>query len=233
MIGSSRFSYWIAIRLTRYRAHPAHSYVHLHIAVRAENLYLPQCIDVHQQVQVYDYSNQYPFARVQARSFNKNTQLQYVLIDQDANEKYFSVDQQSGFLHLLPLSSNSNRLKSDYLLTVQAKEVLSKLTVNCYVKIHWIRRRQLTPRFLHSNIYEVNLPELDRQSGRLRQRLFQIVALLTNSVYNDKLEVRYRMVGFNQHFIINRQTGYIAAKQTLKAYGIYEFKVSVIYYSKY
>ncbi|CAF3629425.1 unnamed protein product, partial [Rotaria sp. Silwood2] len=35
----SNTSYWLSIRLTRYRAHPPHSYVHIHISIREENFY--------------------------------------------------------------------------------------------------------------------------------------------------------------------------------------------------
>ena len=229
LIGSSKASYWLPIRLTRYRARPAHSFIYVHVTIRAENLHLPQCDDLYQIVQIYDHSIQYPFAQIQANSFNKNSALQYTLVDQDSNENQFTIDQQTGFLRMLPVNPNSNRIKSDYILTIQAKEIPSKLATNCYVKVHWIRRRQLTPRFIHTPFYDITLPELNRQSGRLRQRLFQIIALLDHRVYDGKLEVRYRMVGFNQHFIINRQTGYIAAKQALKAYGTYEFKVSIVF----
>ncbi|CAF4174661.1 unnamed protein product, partial [Rotaria sordida] len=143
------------------------------------------------------------------------------------------IDKQKGFVQLSSIIHNNNnnnnnnnrRLKSDYLLTINALDNQYKLSVNCYLKIHFIRRHQLIPKFLSSSIYNIDLPEIQYHSGRIRQRLFQIIALLDNHVYDKKLEVRYRFVDSNQHFIINRQTGYIAAKQPLNPYTIYEFQV--------
>lgn len=97
--------------------------------------------------------------------------------------------------------------------------------MNCYLKVQLIRRNQLTPRFISAPVYNVDLPEIQYNSGRLRQRLFQIIALLDHNVYDRKLEVRYRIVDSSQHFIINRYTGYIAAKQPLNPLTIYEFQV--------
>ena len=225
MLGSGKLAYWLPIRLTRYRAHPPHSYVHVHVAVRPENFYLPQCLDIYQDVRVYDYAIQYPFARVQGVSLNRNSALQYKLIENDPKEKIFSIDQQTGFLHLLPVAQSQRRLKADSFLTVQAIDTQYRLSTDCYVKVHLIRRRQLVPRFIQAPQYQIDLVQLERQSGRLRQRLFQIIALLENTVYDRKLEIRYRMVDANQHFIINRQTGYVAAKQPLEAYSTYEFTV--------
>ena len=201
--------------MTRYRAHPAHTFIHIHLTIRAENLYLPQCRTIYQQVQVYDYAIQYPFARIQTQSsMSKQSVIQYRLVndrlsdDEQKKDKIFSIDKQTGYLYLLPVvQQNSRRFKSDFLLTIEAMEMSMKLTVNCYMKVHLIRRRQLIPRFYHNSNYQINLPQLTRQSGRLRQRLFQIIALLDHQVYDRKIEIRYRMVGSNQHFIINRQTG--------------------------
>ncbi|CAF1436676.1 unnamed protein product, partial [Adineta ricciae] len=223
LIGLSKSSYWLTIRLTRYRAHPAYTFVHLHISIRQENFYLPQCVDVYQNIKVYDYASQHAFHRVEAVSLNKNSHLQYSIVD---NEKLFSIDQRTGSLSLLSSNQNNNRrLKSDYLLTVVAFDTQYKLSAHCYVNIHLIRRRQLIPKFFSAPNYNIDMIEIDRQSGRLRQRLFQIVALLDTKVYSKKLEIRYRIVDSNQHFVINRQTGYIAAKQPLKAYTTYEFNV--------
>ncbi|CAF3595684.1 unnamed protein product [Adineta steineri] len=225
LIGLSKSSYWLAIRLTRYRAHPPHTFVHIHLSIRQENFYLPQCVNIYQNVKVYDYSTQHPFARVEAISLNKNSLLQYSINDNDQYEKIFSIDQRTGFLNLLPSVSNNRRLKSDYLLTIKTFDIQYKFSVNCYVNIHLIRRRQLIPKFIYSPSYNINSYEIERNSGRLRQRLFQIIALLDNKVYDKKLEIRYRIADTNQHFIINRQTGYVAAKQPLKAYTTYEFNV--------
>jgi hypothetical protein len=213
--------------LTRYRAHPPHTYIHIHLSIRQENFYLPQCVDLYQIVKVYDYSIQYPFARIEARTLNKHSLIQYSL---DTNDKIFSINKQTGYLHLLPSVQTHRRLKSDYLLTTKAFDTQSKLSINCYVKVHLIRRRQLIPKFLSSKNYQVDLPEIHADSGRLRQRLFQIVALLDSEVYNKKLEIRYRFIDSNQHFIINRQTGYIAAKQPLNPYTTYEFNVKIKIY---
>ncbi|UJR27505.1 hypothetical protein I4U23_008789 [Adineta vaga] len=222
LIGLSKSSYWLTIRLTRYRAHPPHTFVHIHLSIRQENFYLPQCVDIYQNIKVYDYANQHPFHRVEAISSNRNSLVQYSI---DGNEKLFSIDQRTGSLSLVSSKQNSRRLKSDYLLTIKALDTQYKLSVNCYVNIHLIRRRQLIPKFFSEPIYNINLLEIGLESGRLRQRLFQIVALLETKVYNKKLEIRYRIVDSNQHFIINRQTGYIATKQPLKAFTTYEFHV--------
>ncbi|CAF4406563.1 unnamed protein product, partial [Adineta steineri] len=170
-------SYWLAIRLTRYRAHPPHTFVHIHLSIRQENFYLPQCVNIYQNVKVYDYSTQHPFARVEAISLNKNSLLQYSINDNDQYEKIFSIDQRTGFLNLLPSVSNNRRLKSDYLLTIKTFDIQYKFSVNCYVNIHLIRRRQLIPKFIYSPSYNINSYEIERNSGRLRQRLFQISTL--------------------------------------------------------
>ena len=228
LIGLAKSSYWLVLRLTRYRAHPPHTYVHIHLAIRQENFYLPQCVNLYQNVKVYDYSIQYPFTQIEAHSLNKHSLLQYSL---ENNEKIFAINKQTGFLHLLPSIQTNRRLKTDYLLTIQAFDTQSKLSTNCYVKVQLIRRRQLIPKFLSTTIYQINLPEISAHSGRLRQRLFQIVALLDPQVYEKKLEIRYRFTDSNQHFIINRQTGYIAAKQALNAYTTYEFNVKSRFFS--
>ena len=222
LIGLSKSSYWLSLRLTRYRAHPPHTYIHIHLSIRQENFYLPQCTDLYQTVKVYDYSIQYPFARIEAKTFNKQSVIQYSLED---TEKFFSINKQTGFLHLLPSVQTNRRLKSDYLITTKAFDTQSKLSINCYVKIHLIRRRQLVPKFLPADNYKIDLPEIHTDSGRLRQRLFQVVALLDTEVYDKKLEIRYRFADTNQHFIINRQTGYIAARQPLSPYTTYEFNI--------
>ena len=200
------------------------------MSIRQENFYLPQCVDIYQTAKVYDYATQHPFARVEGISLNKNAILQYALAadnddDGQANEKIFAIDKRTGFVSLLPAIQSHRRYKSDYLLTVKAMDNQYKLAVNCYVKIQLIRRRQLVPKFIYAPMYHIELPEIDRQSGRLRQRLFQIIALLDNQVYDRKLEIRYRITDANQHFIINRQTGYVAAKQPLNVHATYEFKV--------
>ncbi|CAF5103164.1 unnamed protein product, partial [Rotaria sp. Silwood1] len=223
LIGLIQSSYWLPIRLTRYRAHPPHTYIHIHISIRQENFYLPQCINIYQNVKIYDYLIEYPFARIEATTINKNSFIEYTIIDNDKNDKIFSIDKQKGFIQLLTTIQNNRRLKSDYLLIINALDNQYKLSVNCYLKIHLIRRQQLIPKFIYSSIYNIDLPEIQYHSGRLRQRLFQIIALLDTHVYDKKLEIRYRIVDSNQHFIINRQTGYIAAKQPLNPYTIYEF----------
>ena len=221
LIGLPKSTYWLTIRLTRYHAHPPQTYFHIHLTIRQENFYLPQCLDLYQTVQVYDYSIQYPFARIQASTLNRNSLIQYSL---ENNEKIFSINKQTGFLHLLPIIQNQRQLKSDYLLTVKTTDVQYKIASQCYLKVHLIRRRQLIPRFLLSEL-QIDLPEISYQSGRLRQRLFQIIALLNHHVYSKQLEIRYRFPDQNQHFIINRQTGYLAAKQPLMPYTTYEFPI--------
>jgi hypothetical protein len=167
---------------------------------------------------VYDYLIENEFARVNALSLYDNIQLEYSII----NGKLFSINKQTGFISLL---SNKYLLKSDYLLTIRAFDKQHRLSVDCYVKINFIRRRQLTPKFFYSTIYKIDLIEISTNNKRLRQRLFQVIALLDHKIYEKNLEIRYRIIDSNQYFIINRQTGYIAAKQPLLPYTIYEFNV--------
>jgi hypothetical protein len=175
-------------------------------------------VDVYQNIQVYDYSIGNEFARVQGLSLYEDIQLQYSII----NEKIFSINRQTGLISLL---SNNHLLKSDYLLTVRALDNQHQLFVDCYLNIHFIRRRQLTPKFFYSSIYKIDLIEISTNHQRLRQRLFQVIALLDHKIYEKNLEIRYRIIDSNQYFIINRQTGYIAAKQPLYPYTTYEFDV--------
>ncbi|CAF3916710.1 unnamed protein product, partial [Rotaria sp. Silwood1] len=120
LIDLSNASYWLSIRLTRYRAHPPHTYVHIHISIRQENFYLPQCINIYQNVKIYDYLIEYPFARIEATTINKNSFIEYTIIDNDKNDKIFSIDKQKGFIQLLTTIQNNRRLKSDYLLIINA-----------------------------------------------------------------------------------------------------------------
>lgn len=214
----------MSLRLTRFRAHPPHTYIHAHLSIRQENFFFPQCQDLYQTVRVYDYATQYPFVQIETKTLNKQSHIQYSLVN---DEKIFAINKQTGFLHLLPSIHAQRRLKSDYLLTANVFDLQSKLSVACYVKVQLIRRRQLIPQFISSTIYKADLPEIPLGSNRLRQRLFQIVALLNPQVYDRKLEIRYRFTDINHHFIINRQTGYIAAKQPLDPYTTYEFNVSL------
>jgi hypothetical protein len=221
----SNSSYWLSIRLTRYRARPPHSFIRIHISIREENFYLPQCVDNYQHIKLYDYSIQNPFIRVQALSLYDNAHLQYSIIKNNINEKIFSINKQTGFIQLMTSMQNNHISKSDYLLTVQALDKQHQLSVDCYLKVHFIQRQQLTPKFLYSPIYNIDLAEISYKNGRLRQRLFQVVALLDHQVYHRNLEIRYRITDSNQYFIINRQTGYIASKQSLYPYTTYEFDV--------
>jgi hypothetical protein len=70
--------------------------------------------------------------------------------------------------------------------------------------------------------------EISSHSKQLRQRLFQIIALLDHQIYNSKLQIRYRILDFQQDFIINRQTGYLAAKKPLKSSNIYRLNVRIL-----
>ena len=223
LIGLSKSSYWLSLRLTRFRAHPPHTFIHVHLSIRQENFAFPQCQDLYQTIRVYDYATQYPFAQIQPITFNKQSLVQYSL---DNNEKIFAINKQTGFLHLLPTIHTQRRLKPDYLLTTNIFDPQSKLSTSCYVKVQLIRRRQLIPQFFAPAVYRADLPEITAGSSRLRQRLFQVIALLNPQVYDRKLEIRYRFTDINHHFIINRQTGYIAAKQPLNPYTTYEFNVS-------
>ncbi|CAF1202193.1 unnamed protein product, partial [Adineta steineri] len=218
-------SYWLPIRLTRYRAHPPHSFIHIHISIREENFYLPQCIDNYQYIKLYDFSIQYPFTSIQALSFYDNIHLEYTIIKNNINEKMFSINKQTGFMQVLPLIENNYLTKSDYLLTIKVFDRQHQLSVDCYLNINLIQRYQLTPKFLYSSIYNIDLIKSASNYERLRQRLFQVIALLDHEVYDKNLEVRYRIIDPNQYFIINRQTGYIATKQSLHDHRTYEFNV--------
>ena len=218
-------SYWLSICLTRYRARPPRSFVHIHISIREENFYVPKCVDIYQNVKLYDHLIQYEFAHVQALSLYEHVHLQYSIVDNNINEKIFSVNKQTGYIQLLTSIKSNNLLKSDYLLAIRASDNQYQLSVDCYLEVNLIRRYQLIPKFLYSSVYNIDLLEISSNSNRLRQRLFQVIALLDNKIYDKNLEIRYRIVDANQYFIINRQTGYIAAKQPLHPYGIYEFMV--------
>ena len=61
--------------------------------------------------------------------------------------------------------------------------------------------------------------------NNIRQRLFQVIALLDQRIYNKNLQIRYRLVDTQGYFIINRQTGYIAAKKPLNPHAIYRLNV--------
>ncbi|CAF3379747.1 unnamed protein product, partial [Rotaria sp. Silwood2] len=194
----SNTSYWLSIRLTRYRAHPPHSYVHIHISIREENFYLPQCVDIYQNIKIYDYLIQSTFAYIQALSFYDNIHLQYSIINNNnINENIFSINKQTGSIQLLSSIQNNHLLISNYLLTIQALDNQHQLSVDCYLEINFIRRQQ--------------------------QRLFQVIALLDHEVYDKNIEIRYQIIDFNQYFIINRRTGYIASKQLLHSNRTYEF----------
>ncbi|CAF0982632.1 unnamed protein product, partial [Rotaria sordida] len=222
-------SYWLSIRLTRYRAHPPHSFVYIHISVREENFYLPQCIDIYQNIKIYDYSIQSTFAYIQALSFYDNIHLQYSIINNDLNEKIFSINKQTGSIQLLSSSSSSNQNNhlsiANYLLTIQALDNQHQLSVNCYLEVNLIRRQQLIPKFLYSSTYNIDLIEISSYNKQLRQRLFQVIALLDHEIYDKNIEIRYQIIDSNQYFIINRRTGYIASKQLLYSNRTYEFNV--------
>lgn len=218
-------SYWLSIRLTRYRAHPPHSFIQLHITIQEENFYTPQCVNIYQSVKIYDYSMPIStIARVQALSFYEKIQLKYSIISDNAEDNVFSIDDQNGSIQL----NLNNQLSSlsNYLLTIRAYDNQHDLSVDCYLDVNIIRRNQLTPRFLHSSVYSIDLIESSLNIQRLRQRLFQVIALLDHKVYDKNIEVRYQITDSNQYFIINRQTGYIASKQVLIPNRTYEFTVS-------
>ncbi|CAF4433190.1 unnamed protein product, partial [Adineta steineri] len=126
-------------------------------------------------------------------------------------------------MQVLPLIENNYLTKSDYLLTIKVFDRQHQLSVDCYLNINLIQRYQLTPKFLYSSIYNIDLIKSASNYERLRQRLFQVIALLDHEVYDKNLEVRYRIIDPNQYFIINRQTGYIATKQSLHDHRTYEF----------
>ena len=216
-------SSWIAIRLTRYRAHPPHSFIHLHLSIREDNFYLPQCVHIYQNLTFYPYSIPYPLARVQAVSLYDDAELEYRLINNKINERFFVVNRLTGSIQLLPAVQFD---QTDFLLTVRALDHEHQLSVDCFVRIHSIQRRQLTPKFDYPSIYDINLIEIPANSPRLRQRLFQVIALLDHTVYHRNLHIRYRIDDPEEYFLINPQTGYIAAKRPLQSSRIYQLHVS-------
>ncbi|CAF1545949.1 unnamed protein product [Rotaria magnacalcarata] len=218
----SNATYWLSIRLTRYRARPPHSFVHVHISVREDDFYSPQCVDIYRNVKIYDYSIPSIFARVSALSFYDDIQFQYSIVNDSTNKNMFSIDKKTGSIQLNP----TNHLTlSNYKLTIEALDRQHQLSVDCYLEVNLIRRNQLTPKFFYSPIYYIDLIETSLNSQRLRQRLFQVIALLDHKVYDKNIEVRYQIMDSNQYFIINRQSGYIASKQILEPKKIYEFSV--------
>ncbi len=88
-----------------------------------------------------------------------------------------------------------------------------------------IQRWQLTPKFIYSSIYNIDLMEISSDSKQIRQRLFQVIALLDHKIYNKNLQIRYRILDSKEYFIINRQTGYIATKKPLNPHTTYRFNV--------
>ncbi|UJR21665.1 hypothetical protein I4U23_024742 [Adineta vaga] len=230
---TTNLSYWLSIRLTRYYAHPPHSFIRVYISINEENFYLPQCVDNYQQIKLYDYSIQYPFINIQAITFYDNIHLQYSLLNDTTNEKIFAIDKQTGFIQLLWPHQTIRLSKSNYLLTIHALDSQHQLSVDCYLKVDLIQRKQLTPKFIHSPIYNIDLVDISSSSTRIRQRLFQIIALLENDSYEKNLEVRYRITDLNQYFIINRQTGYIATKQPLYPYTTYQFNIEAFTVAHY
>lgn len=221
----SNSSYWLSIRLTRYRARPPHSFVYLHLTIREDNFYLPQCLHIYQTIKLYDYSIPYPLARIQAISLYDDVQLEYFLMNNTINENIFSIDKQTGFIQFLP---SIDLVRSNYLLTIRAFDNQHHLSVDCFLKIHHIQRRQLTPKFSYSSMYNIELMEISSNSKRLRQRLFQVIALLDHQIYSQHIQIRYRILGFQQDFIINRQTGYLAARKPLKSSTIYRLNVRIL-----
>ena len=219
-------SYWLSIRLTRYYAHPPDSFIRIYISVIEENFFLPQCLENYQYIKLYDYSVQYPFINVQAITFYDNIPLHYTIVNDSTNEKIFTIDKQTGFIQLSWPHQNLRRTNSTYLLAVRASDYQHQVSVDCYLKVKLVQRLQLTPKFIHSSVYNIDLVDASSSSGRLRQRLFQVIALLNNDIYEKNLEVRYRITDTNHYFVINRQTGYIATKQPLYPHTTYHFYVS-------
>lgn len=215
-------SFWIILRLTSYRAHPPHSFVHIHLSIREDNFYLPQCVHIYQNLTIYPYSIPYPLARVQAVSLYDSVELEYRLIDNDLNERFFAVNRLTGSIQFLPAIQLE---QSNYLLTVRALEKQHDLSVDCFVEIHAIQRRELTPKFQHPSIYHLDTTEIPAHSSRLRQRLFQVIALLDHPIYHRNLHIRYRIVDLEEYFIINPQTGYMAAKRSLEFGRTYQLNV--------
>ena len=222
LIDAPNATYWLSIRLTRYRAHPPHSFVHLHATIHEDNFYLPSCLHVYQHVKFYDSSVQSSLARVQGVSSYPHLDLQYSLVNE-----IFSIDQYSGFIQLRSTVSSpqQQQLPSDYRLTIRVFDVRHHLSVNCYLSVHLLQRNQLTPTFLSPSTFNLDLLEISPGSERLRQRLFQVAALLEHRIDDRALEVRYRIVDLDDYFIVNAQTGYVAAKQALYAHSVYEFNV--------
>ncbi|CAF0721029.1 unnamed protein product [Adineta ricciae] len=217
--------YWLSIRLTRYYAHPPHSFIRIYISVIEENFFLPQCLENYQYIKLYDYSVQYPFINVQAVTFYDSIPLHYTIVNDSTNEKIFVIDKQTGFIQLLWPHQNLRRANSTYLLAVRASDYQHQVSVDCYLKVKLVQRLQLTPKFIHSSVYNIDLVDASSSSTRIRQRLFQVIALLDNDIYEKNLEVRYRITDTNHYFVINRQTGYIATKQPLYPHTTYHFYV--------
>ena len=218
----TNFSYWLPIRLTRYRARPPHSFVYLHLTILEDNFYSPQCLRIYQTIKLYDYSIPHPLARVQALSLYDHVHLEYSLMNNTINERIFAIDKQTGSLRFLP---SIDRVQADYFLTIRAFDPQHHLSVDCFLRIDHIQRRRLTPKFAYSSIYNIELMEISSDSDRLRQRLFQVIAVLDDQIYNPNLQIRYRIVDTQEDFMINRQTGYLAARKPLKSSTIYRLNV--------
>jgi len=207
--------------LTRYRANPPHCHVHFYFRIHEDNFHFPQCRNVYQNLKFYEYSITYPLTRIQGTTIYEHIQLEYYLKSNSVNEKYFSIDKHTGFIQFLPSIKISHLNQSEYFLTIQIHDPEHLLFVDCYLKMNFFQRKDLLPRFLYSPMYNLDLVE----SQQIRQRLFQIPALLNEQIYHKNLRIRYRLIDTNNTFLLNKQTGYVAAGKSLNPHRIYQIHV--------
>lgn len=186
----------------------------MNVRISEDNFYLPKCIETNQNLQIYDYSISNPIGRVQARGFYRNSNLRYSLINETINENLFNVDRWTGEIYF---RSNRKNL-SNSILVVRAADRHG--FVDCFVHIQWIYRHELTPKFLQTSIYDLDFIEIHSEFFQ-----FQVAAIFDHKFYEKNLEIRYRIVRKNDHFMINPRTGCIATKTKLNRNEIHQFDV--------
>ncbi|CAF1573648.1 unnamed protein product, partial [Didymodactylos carnosus] len=220
-------SYWLTLRTTIFNARPQFSHIHVYISIRNENNFIPQCHHVYEEITLVE-QHQTPFIQIKAVDKEKDDQLNYAIVEGDEKQLFY-IDSNNGQISFQrPMHQRQD--KRIYVLTIRVSDSgRPTLSSDCLLKVNVLRRKDVRPQFLHNeneNTYYFELPEINR--SRLKQRLFQIVAILNlpeKMQFNNNLQIRYRLLDPTKHFVINKETGYIAARQSLTSYSIYSFQI--------
>ena len=203
------------MRLTRYRAHPPTTYAHVYISIEEDNFDVPQCQKVFQTIKLYEFAVSNPISFIRTE-YHRDSFL-YLLMNSNSE---FTVDPRTGAVNY------RNSFPIDSTLAVRVFDEQFQVHTDCFLRIQWIHRHQLIPKFISTLNYQLNLTELSATSFGLRQRLFQLVAILNEEFYENNLEIRYRIVQNLDNFMIHPRTGSIASKRPLKVHSIHRFQVS-------